>query len=553
MVRSTRIILMVILLSFLIKGIFLVGVFPIFKGQDESRHYNTVQYLATNKSSDYKKTVSADGKVVYDNPKQDKQDLSTYRYSEEIKEAALLTQHKQTRGTYYDKINFANSKNGIGEVEFKRWQHSRTQRNYPPDIAHSAFGKGGFSLYHWVVSKIEKLLSQKNIFIRYDVIRIISVLLGAITLLLAYKIFRLTRFSERQSLILTAIISFQPKLVTYFTNINYDVLLIPLWTWFIFVAVLVLKKGWNIWRVVMLGLILIGAIMTKPSALPLLGLVLFLIGMTFYQKLKKQKIKKISWLAIIIIMGAVVWIGYLLLKKVGIVALFSDKYLNSLGEYLNISLSRVDGSSSNYWGAMRWSVSNLTMVYVKLIWTIEWIAWFGLGLWIIGPWMKKVIDSFAKVKFLQIWKKRILTKLSHCPINISLNKCPIVTISVNTYLRIKKQLQKNSFREFKNQKKYFWFMLLAIIFLQLAIRIADWKVFTGSGNLTLGTPGRYWLPNIVPHFVLLAMGLKIVTGFFGNKKIREKYFEFSLLVFLILMILYWCYEVFDIIIPRFYL
>jgi hypothetical protein len=54
------------------------------------------------------------------------------------------------------------------------------------------------------------------------------------------------------------------------------------------------------------------------------------------------------------------------------------------------------------------------------------------------------------------------------------------------------------------------------------------------------------LPNIIPHFVLLALGLRIIM-------IEKKYFELSLLAFLVLMILYWVYEVFDIIIPRFYL
>jgi hypothetical protein len=97
-------------------------------------------------------------------------------------------------------------------------------------------------------------------------------------------------------------------------------------------------------------------------------------------------------------------------------------------------------------------------------------------------------------------------------------------------------------------------MLAAIIVLQIGIRVADWRVFTGEGSLVLGTPGRYWLPNIVPHFVLLSLGLKVVMAGFSKRKIMQrKYFEWSLLGFLVLMMLYWTYEVVDIIIPRFYL
>jgi len=360
-------------------------------------------------------------------------------------------------------------------------------------------------------------------------------LIGAITLFLSYGIFRISKFTEKQSLILMAIVSFQPRLVTYFTNINYDVLLIPLWTGFVLASAIIIKKGWSFKRGFSLALLLILAIMTKPSALPLVGVVAYLVGKTFHKKIKKQKI---NWIVVVAGGSIIIYGSYLLMKKVGLTALFSSQYLNSLGDYLNTSLSRIDGSSANYWGVLRWSANNWTVFFVQIIWAIESVAWLGLGVWIIGPWIKKL-------------KNKVNFKLPSC--SVLKNKCPIISSLTILYEKIKKQLQKNSFSLSVQQKKYFWLMLTFIIVLQIGIRVADWKVFAGSGNLALGTPGRYWLPNIVPHFVLLAMGLKIVTGFFRSRAMRTKYFELSLLGFLALMILYWCYEVFDIIIPRFYL
>ncbi len=506
--KSSKFILFIILTAFLFRGIFLVAVFPIFRGQDEARHYNTIQYLANDKKEDCQnKSYDKKGKEFFVTLKQDKQDLSTYRYSDEIREVALVSQNKQVRGNYYDKIIFANNLSGLGEKKFKQQQHSKTQHLCPPDIASSMFNKDNLGIYHKSLRGVENLLINKNIFIRYDALRIISVLLGIIFLYLAYRIFNTVGFSRRQSLLLTTIISFQPKLAIYFTNINYDVFLIPLWTGFILVGVQILKSGWNFWRSIgLLGLFIFG-IMTKPTAVSLLGLGVYLIIYGFWINRKQIKKRKILFSG----MGIIFMVStYLLLQKVGVLRLFTAGFLSDSGMYLAKSFSKIYGSSRDYWGAIGWGGSIWPIIYVRIIWFIEWIAWFGLGLFFVCLWVK----NFAKVQSLQFCKGWTFAKL---------------------------------------QKKYLWFMLVSILALQVGIRLADWKVFVESGSLVLGTPGRYWLPSIVPHFVLLAMGLKSVWGFLKNKRLREKYFELSLLAFLVLMILYWSYEVADVIIPRFYL
>jgi len=480
----------VILFAFFLRGIFLVNVFPIFVGQDESRHYNTTQFLANSQVLDCRS----------ENISQVKSDLSTYRYSEEIRELARVAQNSQTRGSYYDKVIFNKGLDGLGEVDFKSKKHSFKQESCPPDLAVNFLGWGGFSLYHWLAGGVEKFLSGKNLFVRYDFLRIFSVFLGVITLVLAYYIFKTVSFSTKESLLLTAIISFQPKLSIYFTNINYDVLLMPLWTGFIFLGLLILKNGWTLFRGVVIFLLFCLAVMTKATAFSLLGLLLFLLGKTIYFKFKTHFSGKRFFGIILLVAVFLIVLLYWFLGKLGLLAMFELKMFGSLGEYLSKSLPKIYGSSRDYWGVTSWSQNNLTLWYVRIIWLVELLA--GMGL----------IFSFVGHRFFPGWQK------------------------------------KNVFNV-----KYFWFVFLALFSLQFGIRVADWKIFSLTGKLNLGTPGRYWFPNIIPHFILVGWGLKSLVNFIWREELRRGYFALILSLFLVLMICYWFYEVWDIIIPRYYL
>ena len=545
--KSSKLILTIILAAFFFRGLFLVAIFPIFKGQDESRHYNTVQYLSTNKDQQCK--------VYKKENKQNKQNIATYRYSDEIKETALISQTQQIRGNSYNKIKFNQEVNGFEEHHFKEIQHSKVQHSCPPDVARNALMSDDFSLYHKLLAKVESWLKAQDIFTRYYFLRIISVFFGLITLLLAYNIFRAVNFSDRQSLILTTIISFQPKLSIYFTNINYDVLLIPLWTAFILIGVLILKRGWSFWRTATLFIVLWLAVLTKPSALAMLGIVIYLLGYKVYQEIRKRnKNGQIKIRQILLVVGAIFLIGFLiypLLKKVGIFNLTMDKYTQSLGEYIGKSFSKIYGSSRDYWGGLGWRADNLTIWYIRIIWVAEYIAWAGLSVWV---WKMIFSERFEqKISKLQ-WKFFRKLIIGHRE-KQEIKRGVMATFVAGRMKQSRKYFMglNKTMKTLNGQRIYFWFMLISVLALQIGIRIADWKVFVETGSLALGTPGRYWLPNVVPHFILLALGLKVITGFFGLNKFAKRYFELSLLLFLIIMILYWSYEVFDIIIPRFYL
>ncbi len=85
-----------------------------------------------------------------------------------------------------------------------------------------------------------------------------------------------------------------------------------------------------------------------------------------------------------------------------------------------------------------------------------------------------------------------------------------------------------------------------IFVLQFSIRLYDWRVLNDLGEILLGTPGRYFLPNLAAHLILVATGL-------GYLLRQEKYLEKVLTAGLILMFFFAFYQIFNVILPRFYL
>ena len=99
------------------------------------------------------------------------------------------------------------------------------------------------------------------------------------------------------------------------------------------------------------------------------------------------------------------------------------------------------------------------------------------------------------------------------------------------------------------EKKYVLFLILMVAALQLEIRVADWNLFDRLGKIELGTPGRYFLPNLALHIILMFTGLGTLFTYLK----REHYFEKALLTGLIFMFSISMYLVFDVVIYRFYM
>lgn len=477
--KNPLFLLILILLAFLLKGIFLSVLFPIFSGQDETRHYNTVQYLAEPKEKNWD---------IIDDPEkllQDDNKLETFHVSEEIKKTAVITDTEVLRTEMFNTIDFSSGFDGKNEANINPNNQEAINKIYPPDKT----GSSGQNLLHLMGSYVEKIFANQSILVRFYLVRILSVLFGMLTVLLCYFIAKNIGFTEKQSLLITAIVSFQPKFSMYTTNVGYAPLLFFAFALFIFGGILALKKGPN-WKNVSLMIVSIYlAVRAKATGYVLLVPMVFLFAYVFYKKIK-DKSKNIKYLfysalAIVFVLLFLFSQKYMPSGDAGFTGLFA-----SLGKYLEKSLTwgTIGLTSRTYWGTLGWVSNWFLENTVNIIRIIELFALVGLGFFF-----------FSKKKF-----------------------------------------------DFLPEKKYIIFLLGIIVALQLGIRLYDWRIFDRHDALDIGTPGRYFLPYLGAHIIVIFTGLGALLG-------KKEYLEKSLIVGLILMMLLMMYLIFDVIILRYYL
>ncbi|MDR3558857.1 MAG: glycosyltransferase family 39 protein, partial [Candidatus Pacebacteria bacterium] len=262
-IKKPSFILALILLVFFLKGVFLATVYPMFTGQDEARHYNTIQYL-----------VQPSGLNLPLNDryaKTNNDNFSDYNFSQEILQVGQASGIDRLRSDIFNTINFSSGYNGRNEaaIDSNGWK----PYNY---FSYRDIALPG--LYHQLGAAIEKAFANQNILVRFYSIRIFSVLLGTLAILFAYLIAENVGFPAEYALLLTAIVAFQPKLSDYFTNINYDALLIPMFFLFTLGGVLALKNGLNWKNFSVMLLAAVAATLTKGTGLILCGtLALFIL------------------------------------------------------------------------------------------------------------------------------------------------------------------------------------------------------------------------------------------------------------------------------------
>lgn len=482
--RKKPVILLVVLLgAFFLKEVFLTDLFPMFTGQDEARHYNTVQYLAYPRLS--RAAMSAPSE------KQNKGRLETYNFSNEIKNTIVAAGLDANRENSFNQMDFApGSYVGKNEAAINANRWVPVNETYPPDIA-----SGGHSLYHKLASFIERFLAGESILVRFYAARLFSVLLGTLAVLFFYLTLKNFGLSEKATLAMTAIAAFQPRFSIYYTSVNYDALLILAFAAFAWAGTLILKNGAN-WKnlLVMLASALVGYL-DKPTGIVLVAASIFMLAWLFWQKFGRRiSSGKNKFLPLIVFAIAALIILFFFGKYLPFEQMSFSKASSSLGEYLSKSLTpgHLSLTARTYWGTLSWTDSVMLDKIVDIIRFVELVSLVGL-----------------------IWF--LLSK-----------KTP-------AYLP---------------EKKYIWFAIFMIVSLQLGIRVADWKVFADSGTLALGTPGRYFIPNLALHIALVSVGLGMLLEKFPKSK---DWFENILALGAVLMFSFVAYLIFNVIAFRFYL
>lgn len=480
LVKKPAFILSLICLVFFLKGVFLATLFPFINGQDEGKHYNTVQFIA----EPAEKNWITNSKIQ----KIDQGQVETYNFTGEIQETAKAINYNNIRHKLYNTQNFTSGYLGSREDEISSKIYSQVNKDYPPAQVKKPH------LYHYIGARIEKIFSEDSIFTRFFLVRIYSVIIGLVCIFLFYFIAKNAGFSPKNSLLISAIAAFQPTFSETSSFITYDIPLIFAFTLFTLAGVLILKKGINWKNLTLLAVSLTVGLMVKVTAVVMVGAAFFLFLYIIYRRSKNKKKFIISAILAFVIFAIIA--GFIITNYLNLSKFIASKSYASIGEaaksldkYIDKSFgtSRMRLTSKTYWGNFSFIRGELTDNITSAIWCIQTIAAIGFLLFFI-------------------FKKK---------------------------------------QEFLPDKKYIIFFLVMILVLQFGIRFADWKIWEKQNSVELATSGRYFLPNLISHLMLVATGI-------GYLLRKEKFLEIFLALALIAMFTFSAYLIFIGMIPRYY-
>lgn len=472
--------LLLLLAVFFVKQLFMVAIFPMFQGPDEPVHYATIQNSANRLLDISQKKAS---NVISTEDMADKNnDKKNYpKYSEEISNVYNLV--GVSRVSFHSRSTqiFSSGMNGKNEDEVK---NNNWKKGGGKDIVADLPG------YYFFPSCIEKILSKCNIFIRFFGTRIFSIFLGILIILFSYLSAKKIGFDDNISILLTALIGFQPIFSQSAAITNYDIMLVFAFSLFIFGSIWILKNGLNWKNISLLIFSIFLGIFTKAPAI-VLPIVFYFLMAYFIKNHYKINTKKI-------VIGFIVTTLFLILS---VKFLFPNNYfastipdinssrLVSINKYISTTMDRWDWSELSYWGNFGWLDTAISSWIVNLAHWIEIAGILGIIAYFFFP--KKV-------------------------------------------------------PEFLPKKKYIWFLIGIFLGLQFAIRFADWNHFNNTGKIEIGTPGRYFIPVIFAQFSLIVIGIGMLARKYSVWKNILKILALG-------MIMLWIYSVLIIIIPRYYL
>lgn len=487
--------LLVLLSVFALKGAFVSALLPLFQAPDEQLHYATIQY----RSEPEEKTWPITNLKKRSN---DGADISTYGFSEEVIMSAQTTQFDEVKFQNENTQEFSKSDTGLGENEIIRNNWKQYVDTYPVNAS------GTTSVYYDLGVGIERWLADESILARFFSIRLLSVAFGAIVVFLSYLTAKKIGFTDRNSLIMAALVAFQPMLSATAAQVNIDIALILAFSFFIYAAVSLLKSGFSIRDIALLLSSIVLGLFSKGPGVVLVVAALPLIAFLAYDRFRPN-LHRLFWQTLLsgslLIASVFIFVPqeYLVsITNLGTASKF-DSPLESLSTYTNKTLGTgaLLRTEASYWGNFGWLDTQISNAIVEIITLIELISLIGIGLYL-----------FSRTDILPAkWLIKAAVKIDYLP-----------------------------------EKKYIIFFIGIILLLQLAIRFYDWRVFDAYGKIYIGTPGRYFLPNVLPHILLMVSGL----GFFAQSKKR---FDTLLKASLILMVLLSLYAMVNVIIPRYYL
>lgn len=572
-----KILLVALLALFAVEGVVLSFLMPIFQNPDEQIHYGTVQYWAEPKEKTWEIYAYESGKYFID-----AKDIRTSNLPEEMVRSAYIAKFNELTFERQNIQNFSDEslEKQIVENDWKRYV----------DVSPSAVS-GTKSVYYLFASWLEHLFSDESIFTRIFSMRMLGVAFGAVTVLLAYLTARKIGFSGNASLLFMTLVAFQPMFVATAAQVNIDIALVFSFSLFLYAGVSFLKacdpesdseiSGSRIppkagrqagMTILKLGLLAVFAavlgLFSKGPGIVLVAALYPLFVWGAYRKYtldsrfrgndkteeeeedkarfldyarndreagrndkkgaRNDKVRKFfGYIGIATI--TLVGLALLAVPKDYLIGITNatalskfDSPLESIGKYLDKTTDTgvLRDSSLSYWGNFGWLDTPISGWMLSVINWIEIVGFVTVLVYLLVPVLKKM-DWIAAVAAL--------------PRNDKMGWVP--------------------------ERRYLVFFLAMILALQFAIRFYDWRVFDATGQILIGQPGRYFLPNLIGHLVLVVVGVGIAVSWMKrwiaavatlprNDKID---FEMILKILALAMILLQLHAIVNVIIPRYYL
>lgn len=468
-------------LVFFVLGSWLALLVPFFQGPDEQVHYATLQHWAEPEEKTWPITENREFNRS--------DDIRTYRFSEEVREAAHQMQFDEIKWQPTNTQSFSAQQDGPKESEILENDWKRYIDTYPANTS------GAWSLYYWMGSKIEASFVDYPIFDRLFFARLLSVCIGALIVLIAFTSARQLGWSPTIATLFASLIAFQPMFLATSTVINIDILLVLAFSLFFSGAVLWISTGPTTRSVCLTFAAMLIGLFTKGPGIVLIGLLFVLALFSLYRHYGKRCRDFFPYCLLAgFVIASLLFIfipAHILANflHLGTTSVFTSP-LESIGAYLEktLTVGAITWTAMTYWGSFGWLDTNLPGLVLQIILAIETVSLFGLT-WLF------------------------------------FDKAP---------------------PHFLPRKAILLFALISIISLQLAIRFFDWRIFDTTSKILSGTPGRYFLPNIIPHLLLVVSGL----GYF--MRTREAFQKLILALSASLFILT-SYALWFVILPRYYL
>lgn len=475
--------LFLLLGSFVIKEVLLALLLPVYQNPDEQVHYATIQHRAEPKEKNWPITWSKNTAAL-------KAPIDQFHYSEEIIQSGKLLQFDELKHESHNTQNFSHSLTGLAEneIEYNDWKQYID--HYPINVS------GTTSLYYWLGAKIENVFTESSFLIRFFHARFVSVFFGTLTVLISFFIAkRMFPTSVLARLSLPLLVAFQPMFSVAAAQVNIDIALIFAFSLFTYSALRLLQDGPKLTSFTLLLSATLLGVFSKGPGIVLCVLMLPLLALLVRKKLPQYT----SWqlwggamLTVLIMLPIIFTIlpqtFITSITHAGTQSVFPN-LLHSFSAYFDktFGIGEWHETLASYWGNFGWLDTQISDTVITTIFILEITAWIGI---------------------LFFFKR---TTLSYLP-----------------------------------EKSIIFFLIIMAIALQCAIRFYDWRVFDATGKILIGTPGRYFLPTLIPHLILIITGLGSFT-----KNLAQ--FSLLLKVLSLAAMLLASYAIIDVIVPRYYL